>query len=115
VSVVTFKGFKCAAKQFTEKAKEDVEHLKTNFYSVCYLRFPTLIPYVALSDDGKTLIMEYAVKGSFGTNKELLDLPRERKLRISRGVAEALHFLHTQKPPYIHGRVIPDNILVVFS
>jgi len=39
-------------------------------------------------------------------------LPFERKVKIARGLAEALNYLHEQEPPMIHGRVKPSNIML---
>jgi len=62
--------------------------------------------------------MERAENGSLhhllhGFQKDKTQLNMKLKLKIAQQICTAMHFLHSQGPPIIHGHLTTHNIMVI--
>ncbi|KAF8317401.1 kinase-like protein, partial [Clavulina sp. PMI_390] len=81
------------------------------------LDHPNIIPFLGIFDDPVDLypliVLPFFERGSL---QQLLDTPASGKIMHSMelilGMAAGVAYLHSQKPPIIHGYLHPGNILV---
>ncbi|KAJ6807849.1 putative LRR receptor-like serine/threonine-protein kinase [Iris pallida] len=100
-------------------AAEKLKDFEAQVRSIARLRHPNLLRLCGFywGPDEKLLIHDYAPNGSLANisfSKKLgsspLNLNLESRLRIARGVARGLAYIHERKS--VHGNVKPSNILL---
>lgn len=107
----------CALKENFEtspEAQRQFEREATILASLSHPNLPRVTDHFTIPDQGQYLVMDYVE----GQDLEQMaaaaggKLPEEYALGWVGQICDALHYLHTQKPPIIHRDIKPANIKV---
>ncbi|XP_006843749.2 receptor protein kinase-like protein ZAR1 isoform X1 [Amborella trichopoda] len=120
--VVLEDGLTLAVRRLGEGGSQRFKEFQTEVEAIGRLRHPNIVTLRAYywSVDEKLLIYDYipngnldnAIHGKAG-NATFSPLPWPARLKIARGVAKAMAFLHEFSPKkYVHGDLKPSNILL---
>ncbi|KAJ6796592.1 receptor protein kinase-like protein ZAR1 [Iris pallida] len=120
--VVLEDGLILAVRRLGEGGSQRFKEFQTEVEAIGRVRHPNIVTLRAYywSIDEKLLIYDYipngnlssAIHGRAGT-MSFQPLPWEVRLKIMRGIAKGLAFLHEVSPKkYVHGDLKPNNILL---
>ncbi|CAI9769141.1 unnamed protein product [Fraxinus pennsylvanica] len=111
-------GTSFAVRRIGESGVENLKEFENQVKVIAKLRHPNLVPVRGFywGDDEKLVINDYVSNGSlanFGYRKagsSPYNLPFEVRLKIAKGVAKGLSYIHEKK--HVHGNIKPSNILL---
>ncbi|RDX77454.1 Receptor protein kinase-like protein, partial [Mucuna pruriens] len=107
-----------AVRRIGECGIERMKEFENQVRAIAKLRHPNLVKVRAFcwGQDDKLLISDYVPNGSLATidhrrvGSSPWNLSLEMRLKIAKGVARGLAFIHERK--HVHGNVKPSNILL---
>ncbi|KAF8378667.1 hypothetical protein HHK36_030016 [Tetracentron sinense] len=119
--VVLEDGLTLAVRRLGEGGSQRYKEFKTEVEAIGKLRHPNIVSLRAYywSVDEKLLIYDYILNGNLGTaihgKSGMVSMPLSWyvRLRIMKGIARGLAYLHEFSPKkYVHGDLKPNNILL---
>ncbi|GER44429.1 leucine-rich repeat protein kinase family protein [Striga asiatica] len=120
--VVLEDGVTLAVRRLGEGGSQRFKEFRTEVEAIGKLRHPNVVTLRAYywSVDEKLLIYDFAPNGNLGTaihgkpgSAEFTPLSWQVRLKIMKGVAKGLLYLHEYSPKkYVHGDLKPSNILL---
>ncbi|KAL2924946.1 hypothetical protein RDABS01_022579 [Bienertia sinuspersici] len=111
-------GTTFAVRRLGEIAVEKLRDFEGHIKAIAKLRHPNLVRVRGFywASDEKLVIYDYVSNGSLATSaykksgSTPYHLPLEARLRIARGVARGLTYIHDKR--YVHANIKPSNILL---
>lgn len=80
------------------------------------VRHPNLLTLIGTCPESRSLVYEYVKNGSLEDHLDCKDntccLPWEIRTQIAADICSTLIFLHSHKPPIIHGNLKPSKVLL---
>ncbi|XVF45073.1 hypothetical protein PTKIN_Ptkin02bG0176300 [Pterospermum kingtungense] len=112
-------GTAFAVRRIGESSAERLKDFQSQVRIIAKLKHPNLVKIRGFywGDDEKLVIYDYVSHGSLGCTSHRRSgsaspchLPLETRLRIAKGVARGLAYIHEKKQ--VHGNIKPSNILL---
>ncbi|XP_022749159.1 receptor protein kinase-like protein At4g34220 [Durio zibethinus] len=112
-------GTAFAVRRIGESSVERLKDFESQIRIIAKLRHPNLVKICGFywGDDEKLVIYDYVSNGSLACSSyrrsgasSPCHLPLEARLKIARGVARGLAYIHDKKQ--VHGNIKPSNILL---
>ncbi|XP_031288125.1 receptor protein kinase-like protein At4g34220 [Pistacia vera] len=111
-------GTEFAVRRIGESGVERLKDFESQVKAIAKLKHPNLVKVRGFywGDEEKLVIYDYVSNGSLATagyrkaGSSPYHLPLEIRLKIARGVAKGLAYIHEKKS--VHGNVKPTNILL---
>lgn len=115
-----YKGLLChvkvAIKMLPSVGSQGDAEFKHEVEILSRVRHPNLVILIGNCPESRSLILEYLENGSLedrlGCQGKTTPLPWKTRIKIATEICSTLIFLHSNKPPFIHGNLKLTNVLL---